>query len=66
MDYKEYEEICELTGERLPDYLNKAPPFNKTLILKGFEPENLIKELTQLITKRKPKLIIRKPGNYAP
>lgn len=61
---KEYEEICELTGERLPEYLNKAPPFNKTLILKGFEAENLIKELTQLITKSKPKLIIRKLDVY--
>ena len=64
MDYKEYEKICELTGERLPDYLNKAPPFNKTLILKGFEAENLIKELTQLINKSKPKLIIRRLDVY--
>ena len=64
MDYKEYEEICELTGERLPEYLNKAPPFNKTLILKGFETENLIIGLTQLITQSKPKLIIRRLDVY--
>ena len=64
IDYKEYEEICELTGESLPDYLNKALPFNKTLILKEFEAENLIKELTQLITKSKPKFIIRRLDVY--
>ena len=64
IDYKEYEKICELTGERLPAYLDNAPPFDKTLILKGFEPENLIKELTQLITKNKPKLTIRRLGVY--
>ena len=64
MDYKEYEEICELTGERLPIYLKKAPPFSRTLIIKGFEAENLIKELTQLITKNKPKLIIRRLEVY--
>lgn len=64
MNYKEYEEICELIGERLPHYLNKAPPFNKKLILKGFEAENFIKELSQLINKAKPKLIINRLDVY--
>lgn len=64
MNYKEYEEICELIGERLPHYLNKAPPFNKRLILKGFEAENFIKELSQLINKAKPKLIINRLDVY--
>ena len=63
MTNKEYEELSELTGERLPQYLHKAIPLNKLLVLKGFHSENLVNEICSLV-KRNNKLTIRRLDVY--
>lgn len=63
MTSKEYEELSELTGERLPQYLHRAIPFNKLLVLKGFHGENLVNEICSLV-KRNNKLTIRRLDIY--
>ena len=63
MIIKDYEKLSELTGERLPEYLYKAIPFNKLIVLKGFNGENLVNEICSLI-KRNSKLTIRRLDVY--
>ena len=63
MTNKEYEELSELTGERLPQYLHRAIPFNKLLVLKGFHGENLVNEICSLVKKNN-KLTIRRLDIY--